>query len=104
MEEAQAIYRQGLDIHADNVALRNNLGLSLALSGKPRESVNVLLGVSGISGRLPQERGNLAFAYGLLGRDDAAESVLLTDQSFGNTQDNLEFYRHVRQQLDAGML
>ncbi|TBU93526.1 hypothetical protein DNJ95_11410 [Stutzerimonas kirkiae] len=95
--QAQRIYRQGLARYPDDAALRNNLGLSLALDGKPREAVNILLGTQGLSGQLPQERDNLALAYGLLGRDEAAEEVLAGNQSRDRVQDNLAFYRYLRQ-------
>jgi len=39
---AQALYRTGLLIDPDNVPLRNNLGLSLALSGDQSESIAML--------------------------------------------------------------
>ncbi len=39
---AQALYRTGLLIDPDNVSLRNNLGLSLTLSGDQSESIAVL--------------------------------------------------------------
>jgi hypothetical protein len=39
---AQALYRTGLLIDPDNVSLRNNLGLSLTLSGDQSESVAML--------------------------------------------------------------
>jgi Flp pilus assembly protein TadD len=39
---AQALYRTGLLIDPDNVSLRNNLGLSLALTGDQAESVAML--------------------------------------------------------------
>lgn len=100
--QAQATYRRGLQIHPDNAALRANLGLSLALSGQPREAVNILLGTAGVTNALPQERNNLALAYGLLGRDDAAESILLSEHPRSVAQDNLEFYRFLRQRLMSG--
>lgn len=96
---AQETYRKGLAIHPGDEALRTNLGLSLALNGKPREAVNILLGHSGVTGALPQTRDNLALAYGVLGREDAAEHILLSYQPRGLVQDNLEFYRYLRQQL-----
>jgi Flp pilus assembly protein TadD len=99
--QAQAIYRRGLAKNPDDVALRTNLGLSLALNGSPREAINVLLGVNGVSGKLPQERANLAFAYGLLGRDDAAESILTADLPQSVAQDNIEFYHYVRERIDV---
>jgi len=97
--QAQATYRRGLSAYPDHAALRANLGLSLALGGQPREAVNILLGVTGVSNQIPQGRNNLALAYGLLGRDDAAESILLTEQARGTAQDNLEFYRYVRARM-----
>lgn len=96
---AQQTYRQGLAAHPGDDALRNNLGLSLALSGKPRDAVNMLLGHAGVTGGLPQTRDNLALAYGVLGRDDAAEDILLSYQPRGLVEDNLEFYRYLRQHL-----
>lgn len=98
-QQAQYTYRHGLKLYPDNAALRSNLGLSLALNGHPREAVNTLLGTQGLSDQLPQERDNLALAYGLLGREDAAEEVLAVNQSQGRVQDNLLFYRYLRQNL-----
>lgn len=100
--KAQEIYKQGLRQHPDDPALRSNLGLSLSLSGKPREAVNVLLDVMGVPSSLPQGRQNLAFAYGLMGRDDAAESILSSDLPRDTVQDNLAYYREVRQRLAVG--
>lgn len=99
-ELAQQTYRKGLTAHPGDEALRTNLGLSLALNGKPREAVNVLLGHSGVVGGLPQTRDNLALAYGVLGREDAAEDILLSYQPRGLVQDNLEFYRYLRDRLE----
>jgi len=96
---AQDTYRKGLQANPGNSALRSNLGLSLALNGQPREAVNVLLGHTGVSKDLPQARENLALAYGLLGRDDAAEQILLSTQSRGQAMDNLEFYQYLRARL-----
>lgn len=95
---AQQTYRQGLAAHPGNEALRANLGLSLALNGQAREGINVLLGSSGAQGSLPQIRDNLALAYGVLGREDAAEDILLSYQPRGLVQDNLAFYRYLREQ------
>ena len=37
--EAQAKYRQGIELAPDFLALRNNYGLSLAISGQPQEAI-----------------------------------------------------------------
>ncbi|MFI4928101.1 MAG: tetratricopeptide repeat protein, partial [Burkholderiales bacterium] len=90
--EAQEVYRKGLAMHADSQALRIDLGLSLILGGNPREGANVLLDVTRIADAPPQGRQNLALAYGLLGNDDAAEKVLLTELPRASAQDDLHFY------------
>lgn len=96
---AQETYKQGLAKNPGNDALIANLGLSLALNGKPRNAVNVLLGNAGVSDTLPQRRDNLALAYGMLGRDSAAEEILLGSQTRGVVQDNLEFYEYLRNKI-----
>ena len=37
--EAQARYRQGIELAPDYVPLRSNFGLSLAISGQPQEAI-----------------------------------------------------------------
>lgn len=96
---AQETYRKGLAAHPGDEALRTNLGLSLALQGKAREAINVLLGTDGVNNSLPQRRDNLALAYGLLGREDAAKNILLGTQPSGQVQDNLDFYRYLRDRV-----
>lgn len=99
-DEAQAIYRRALASHPDSMALRIDLGLSLTLSNRPREGANVLLDVAGIADAPPQARQDLAFAYGLLGNDDAAEKILLADLPKTSVQDNLRYYARVRGALN----
>ena len=41
--EAQARYRQGIELAPDFVALRSNFGLSLAISGQPQEAIDQLV-------------------------------------------------------------
>jgi len=64
--------------------------------------VNVLLDVMGVPAALPQGRQNLALAYAMMGRDDAAESILIGDMPRANVQDNLVFYREVRRRMAGG--
>ena len=59
---AQALYRTGLLIEPDNVSLRNNLGLSLALTGDQAESVAMLRGVAGEASAGTVGSRNLALA------------------------------------------
>lgn len=100
-EEAEALYRGALAHHPDSMALRIDLGLSLTLAGRPREGANVLLDVTSIPDAPPQARQDLALAYGLLGNDEAAEKILLTDLPRNSVQDNLRYYARVRAALGA---
>ena len=59
---AQALYRTGLLIDPGNVPLRNNLGLSLALTGEQGESIEMLRGVAGAPGSGFVSSQNLALA------------------------------------------
>ncbi|MGE8356076.1 MAG: tetratricopeptide repeat protein [Microvirgula sp.] len=97
--QAQATYRAGLAAHPADMALRNNLGLSLILSHQPRAGANMLLDLANVPSAPPQGRQNLALAYGMLGNADAAERILQIDLPDSQVQDNLRFYRAVRARL-----
>jgi Flp pilus assembly protein TadD len=99
--DAQAVYRGALRLHPDVQGLRVNLGLSLVLSDEPREGVNVLLDVADLSDAPWQARPDLAFAYAVLGHEDAAKKVLLLDLPPSAADDNLSLYRIVRARLAA---
>ncbi|KDB08369.1 hypothetical protein LIG30_2560 [Burkholderia sp. lig30] len=101
-DEAQAVYRTALGRHPEAQGVRNDLGLSLILAGQPREGANVLLDIAALSGSPAQARQNLAFAYGVLGNDEAARRILLADMPSASVDDNLRFYARVRAALPAG--
>lgn len=63
---AQGLYRTGLLIDPGNVSLRNNLGLSLALSGRQGESVEMLRNVAGQPGTGTITSQNLALAANIV--------------------------------------
>jgi Flp pilus assembly protein TadD len=69
-----------------------NLGLSLTLSGDPREGANVLLDVTRFPAAPPQARQDLALAYGLLGNREAAAEILSRDLPKASVEDNLRYY------------
>jgi Flp pilus assembly protein TadD len=77
-----------------------NLGLSLILSGNPREGANVLLDVTRYPAAPPQARQDLALAYGLLGNKEAAAEILGHDLPKASVQDNLRFYEIQRERLE----
>lgn len=94
--EAQDLYRQALAVQPENTGVRSNLGLSLALSGDPRQAVNLLLEIATTPSAPPQARQNLALAYGLLGNMEAAETVLANDLLRPAVQNNLHYYEYLR--------
>ncbi|KVU52326.1 tetratricopeptide repeat protein [Burkholderia cepacia] len=97
--DAQVVYRDALRAHPDAQGLRVDLGLSLVLSNRPREGVNVLLDVAGLPSAPWQARQNLAFAYGVLGNTDSAKKLLSADLPASAVADNLRFYQAVRARL-----
>ncbi|TKC86372.1 tetratricopeptide repeat protein [Trinickia terrae] len=99
--EAEAVYREGLRVHPDEHGLRVDLGLSLVLAGRPREGVNVLLDVTGLTDAPWQARADLAFAYGVLGNTDSAKKILSLELPPSAVDDNLQLYRVVRERLGA---
>lgn len=105
--QAQAVYRAALQLHPEVAGLKADLGLSLILAGDVRAGANVLLDVAGLPDAPPQARQNLALAYGLLGNNEAAKRILVTDMPAESADDNLRFYRELRERLavakhDAG--
>lgn len=95
--EAQAVYRAALTRHPEAQGLKANLGLSLILERRAREGANVLLDIAGLPDAPVQARENLALAYGLLGNAEAAKSILTADMPVGSAEDNLSFYRALRE-------
>lgn len=80
--EAQVLYRQVLARAPGNVAARNNLGLSLALSGRAGEAIAVLDPLSRTqAGASRKVRHNLALAHGAAGDEATAISILSQDLS-----------------------
>lgn len=72
-ETAQAYFRSGLALHPDNIPLRNNLALSLALSGNYPEAVSQMRRVLEHPAANRRHRMNLAFVHGMSGDFEAAQ-------------------------------
>jgi Flp pilus assembly protein TadD len=76
-DEAQIFYRRALQIDPDDRTVRNNFGLSLALSGRREEAVAVLRKLVSEPDALPRYRENLAYA---LSRRSAPASRAVPDR------------------------
>jgi Flp pilus assembly protein TadD len=95
---AQKAYAAGLRDDPENLTLLNNLGLSLALSGRLDEAIEVLGRVAANANATPRHRQNLALAYGLAGRPDLAADVSNNDLALRDVQNNLGYYAWLREQ------
>jgi Flp pilus assembly protein TadD len=95
-KNAQTAYRQGLRLAPQNLNLRNNMGLSLALGGDIEAGVNVLQSVVIEPNATAQHRSNLALVYGLAGRENPAKRLLERDLTPAQVSRNLEIYRKMR--------
>lgn len=96
--KAQEIYRAGLAEHPAHLGLRNNLGLSLAMTGRTDEAIAILRKVANSPGATARHRLNLALAYGLAGRSGMAAELLQLDLDAKQVQRNLAYYRWLRDQ------
>ncbi len=72
---AQAMYRAGLEAAPQDVALRNNLALSLTLSGANGEAIAILREIVAGPGSNPTSRQNLALAHVRNGDTEIAEAI-----------------------------
>lgn len=94
---AQKLYRQALVENPSDINIRNNMGLSLLLDGKTEEAAAVLQSVVNDPQATPQHRNNLALAYGLMNRDNAARLLLERDLKPYEVDQNLGLYNALRQ-------
>lgn len=95
-DEAQKCYRAVLDVSPRNVAARNDLALSLALTGDFAQAIDILTPIARSADASPRERQNLALIYGLQGNRDAAKALSSADLDAGDTDANLRFFDSVR--------
>ena len=100
--EAQETYRRGLAIDPTNFVLMSNLGLSLGLSGQTGEGITILRELVRDGAATANTRGNLALVYGLAGREREASATLAVDLSPSQIQNNLAYYRTLREMLRQG--
>ena len=72
--QAQAFYRRALEIEPEDRTVRNNLGLSLALSGNRDEAVAILRKLASEPDALPRYKENLDYALSRRSRTAAGGS------------------------------
>lgn len=90
---AQASYKAGLDDAPDDVALRNNLGLSKVLAGEVESGIAMLAEAATRPDATARTRQNLALAHGLRGDMTKAADIARRDLDSRGVQRNLSYYK-----------
>ncbi len=99
---AQQDYRRGLALAPDQQSLRNNLGLSQALSGDFSGAIATLSDLVSRPGATVRNRQNLALVYGLAGDDTHAALVARSDLDEAAVKNNLAYFTLLRSLDDIG--
>jgi Flp pilus assembly protein TadD len=94
--EAQACYRAVLATAPRHLSARNNLALSLALSGQFAEALDIMTPIARSSSATPRIRQNLAVIYGLMGKREEAAALSRKDLDPATAEANLRFFDQVR--------
>jgi Flp pilus assembly protein TadD len=94
---AQATYLAGLSLDPTNTALRNNLGLSLALSGDFMASAGMLEDLAKEPAASATNRQNLALVLAFAGRDDEARRWAAKDLNAAAVKQNMAVVAVMRQ-------
>ena len=106
--DAQASYRQALARDPAGIAARNNLALSLALSGQVAEAVGLLRDLAadvtarGSPAQVATVRGNLALVHGLSDNEARVRQALGESMPAADLADNLRIYALLRDSLAGG--
>jgi Flp pilus assembly protein TadD len=102
--DAQASYRQALAVAPRSVAARTDLALSLALSGRCDEALEILEPIARSATATARDRQNLAFIYGLKGDAAAARSLGRADLGESVAASNADFLAQARAQMKPGAI
>jgi len=94
--EAQASYREVLKTAPRDVAARNNLALSLAMTKQFDEAIQIMTSMARSSTATPRIRQNLALIYGLAGDAQHAAALSRVDLDAPTTEANLRFFEFAR--------
>jgi Flp pilus assembly protein TadD len=94
--DAQAQYRAVLAQAPRHVGARNNLALSLALTGQFAEALDIITPMAKSLNATPKVRQNLALIYGLMGDRGRAEALSRVDLDASATAANLRLFELLR--------
>lgn len=94
-EAARKAYNAGLELEPDDLTIRNNLGLSLALNNKAADAIKILQ--EAVKQRLATDkhRQNLALAYVMAGQSDTADRLLRLDMNEEEADRKMDFFERI---------
>lgn len=90
-KKAENRYLDGLELAPDQLPLRNNLALSLALGGNTQEAIGILKQIVADPAARPRHRLNLALVYGLAGQLEQAAAIAKRDLKPSQIKNNLAY-------------
>ncbi len=93
---AEAHYRTALVLEPGNLTARNNLALSLAVTGNFAEAIAILRRAITDPRAGARHRLNLALVYGLAGENAAAAAIARIDLDEESVMRNLAYYQTLR--------
>ena len=93
---AQARYLEAMKFAPEVLSLRNNLAISLALSGDYDAAIGHLAEIAGDPGATARNRQNLALVYGLAGDVEKAAEIGRLDLDESEVRNNLAYYARLR--------
>jgi Flp pilus assembly protein TadD len=98
--DAQKCYRAVLAAKPRDVAARNDLALSLAMTKQFDEAIEIMTPIALSADATPRMRQNLALIYGLQGNDKSAATLSRRDLDAATTEANLRFFDFVRSEMN----
>ena len=94
--EAQAKYRQGIEVAPDYLPLRSNYGLSLAISGQAQDAIAQLAPLAASRAADGRVRQNLALAYAMNGDLESCLQISRKDLDEQSAQRQLSYFMQIR--------
>lgn len=101
-DQAETQYLKALELSPENIAVLNNLGLSLAQAGRLADAVSALERAVGQPETTPQVRQNLALLYAMKGDLPATEKLVRQDLPADMAEENLAYYQNLHASIQAG--
>lgn len=101
-ETAQNWYQQAISVDMANTRLKSNYALSLALSKRPAEAIEILKPIVESADATSRDRHNLAVAYGLKGDLETASQYFAADMDQTGIRTNLAFIHKLAESQNLG--